>query len=221
MNNKRMKIAIVINIIIVIMTVVATIIMFTGFKFMGNDIVLECTKFEMLKFFTVQSNLFAGIMALIFAIKEIYILKGTGKGISTFSYCLKLMASVAVGVTFVTVMAYLGPVSSGGIPSMLKNSNLFFHCLIPVASMINFAFFEKTDKLKFRYTFCGFIPTLLYGTFYLTNALIHMENGKVSPVYDWYLFGQRGIFQLCMVVLFMWAATYVLGLVLWRINKIK
>ena len=42
--------------------------------------------------------------------------------------------------------AYLGPISDGGITSLLMNSNLFFHFLIPIISILNFILFEKTDK---------------------------------------------------------------------------
>ena len=50
--------------------------MFTGFKFMyGYEPILETTKIGMLKFFTVQSNLFMGIVSLLFAIKEVKLLK--------------------------------------------------------------------------------------------------------------------------------------------------
>ncbi|MCR5146807.1 MAG: hypothetical protein K6B70_05640 [Clostridia bacterium] len=219
MKKKSIKISLVINIIVFILTVAASIIMFTGFKFMGNDVVLESTKIGMLKFFTVQSNIFMGLMALICAIKEISVLKGKIKDVPIILYVLKLISTVAVGLTFITVVAYLGPISVGGLPSMLKNSNLFFHLLIPVISMINFAIFEKTDKIKFKYTFLGLIPTVLYAIFYLINVLIHMENGKVSPIYDWYWFAQAGIWQICIVVPLMMFVTYFISIVLWRVNK--
>ena len=51
-----------------IITVVASIIMFTGFKFMHTyENVLESTKIGMLRFFTVESNLLMGIVSLLFA----------------------------------------------------------------------------------------------------------------------------------------------------------
>ena len=153
MNNKKIKVSLVINIIIFILAVVASIIMFTGFKFMGDEKVLEHTKIGMLKFFTVQSNIFMGIMALTFACKEIEVIKHKKTEIPTSLYILKLVSTVGVGLTFLTVFVYLGPISEGGTLSMLKNSNLFFHFLIPVISMINFVFFEKTYKLKFKHTF--------------------------------------------------------------------
>ena len=56
-NKTNIKISLAINICIFIFTILASIIMFTGFKFMhGTDIVLESTKLGMFRFFTVDSN---------------------------------------------------------------------------------------------------------------------------------------------------------------------
>ena len=219
MKNKKIKISLVLNIVTVLFTVFASIIMFTGFKFMEGDIVLESTKLGMLKFFTVDSNMFIGMVSFVFAIYEIKLIKGKISDIPTKVYILKLMATVGVSVTFLTVFCYLGPISKGGIPSMIKNSNLFFHLLIPVISMTNFAFFEKTNKLKFRYTLYGIIPSVIYSIFYLINVLIHIENGKVSPIYDWYWFVQGGLWQMAIVIPFMYGTTYLISLILWRLNK--
>jgi hypothetical protein len=219
--NNKLKVSIVINLLIFVLTVIASIIMFTGFKFMGDEVVLEQTKMGMLKFFTVDSNMFMGIMALIFAIKEIKILKGKNEEISKGLYILKLMATVGVALTFLTVIFYLGPISEGGIPSMLKNSNLFFHLIIPVVSIITFIVFERTDKLSFKHSFLGIVPMFIYSIFYLVNVLIHMENGKVSPIYDWYWFVQGGVWQIVFVMPLMIVGTYLISLALWRINRNK
>lgn len=219
MNNKCMKISMVVNILIFIMTVLASIIMFSGFKFMKGEQVLETTKLGMFKFFTVDSNMFMGIIALIFGIKEVQIIKGKETEITQKLYSLKLMATVGVVLTFATVFAYLGPISSGGIMSMLLNSNLFFHLLIPVISMLNFVIFERTNKLTFRHTILGIIPMLIYAIFYMVNVLIHTENGMVSTVYDWYWFVQGGIWQLFIVLPLMIGVTYTISLILWRLNK--
>lgn len=219
---RNIKTSLIINIIIVILTIIASIIMFTGFKFMHNyETVLESTRIGMLRFFTVQSNLLMGIVSLLFAIEEIKLLKGKIADISSKMYTLKLMATTAVGLTFFVVFAYLGPIAKDGIPSMLMNSNLFFHFLIPVTSIVNFIIFEKTDKIKFKNTLCGVIPTVLYEIYYLANIIIHMENGKVSPIYDWYWFAQNGVWTAVIVAPMMLAITYIISLIIWKLNKKK
>ena len=216
----KIKISLIINIITVILTLIATIIMFSGFSFMNMyKPVLETTKIEMLKFFTVQSNIFAGIVSLLFATKQIKLLKDNNYDIPKIYYILKLMATTAVGLTFFVVFAYLGPISKDGIPSMLMNSNLFFHLIIPVLCILNFIFFEKTDKLKFKYTFYGLIPTVIYALYYLINILIHMEKGRVSPIYDWYWFVQNGVWTASIITPLMLLITYIISLIIWKLNR--
>ncbi len=218
--NKKLKISLAINILIVLMTIASSIIMFTGFKFMhAYPTILQSTKIGMLRFFTVQSNLFAGIVSLIFAIKEIQIIRGKRSEISKRMYILKLMSSTAVGLTFFVVFAYLGPITPYGVPALLMNANLFFHLIIPLVSIINFVCFERTDKLTFRNSFWGILPTALYGVYYLTNVFIHMENGTVSPVYDWYYFVQKGVWTAAIVVPIMLLITYIISLIIWRLNR--
>ena len=76
MNKKYIKISLVLNISIFLMVVFAALVMFTGFKFMhGPEVILDCSNIEMFKFFTVDSNVFMAIVALIFSIYEILLLK--------------------------------------------------------------------------------------------------------------------------------------------------
>ena len=222
MKNKNTKISLVLNIIISILVLFSTIAMFTGYRFLnGQEVILESTKLGMLRFFTVQSNLFMGIISLLFIIDEIKILRGNKKEISFFKYVLKLMSTSAVGLTFFVVFAYLGPITKYGLVSLLMNSNLFFHLIIPVLSIVTFIFFERTNKLKFKDTLYGIIPTLLYGIYYITNVLIHVENGKVSPKYDWYWFVQGGVWTALIVVPIIFLVSYLISLGLWRVNKLK
>lgn len=217
---KKLKISLTINILVLILTIISSVIMFTGFKFMPDyGLTLETTKVGMLKFFTVDSNMLMGIISLIFIIEEIKILNGKEKEIKRIYYILKLMAATAVGVTFFVVFAYLGPITKYGIKSMVTNSNLFFHLLIPLISIINFILFEKTDKLTLKDTKYGLIPSIIYAVFYLTNIFIHMEGGKVSPTYDWYWFVQNGVWTAIIVLPVLALITYLISLLIWKLNR--
>lgn len=222
-NNKTsLKVSLIINIIVVLLTIIASIMMFTGFKFMhGYETVLESTRLGMLRFFTVQSNLLVGIVSLFFVIQEIKLLKGKIEIISSKYYILKLMSVTSVGLIFFVVFTYLGPIAKGGIGSMLMNSNLFFHLLIPLISILNFILFEKTNKLTLKNTLYGLIPTAIYAVYYLINILIHMENGAVSPKYDWYWFVQNGVWTAIFVVPLIFLITYIICLLIWKANKIN
>ena len=211
----KKKLSLILNIIIVILTIFASFLMFTGIKIThGAEPILETTKIGMFKFFTVDSNIFMGIIALIYAIKEI-----TNKEITKTMYKLKLMATTAVSLTFIIVFTYLGPISKDGIISLLQNSNIFFHLVIPVLSIITFTLFERTNKLKFKDSLYGIIPTIIYAVLYLINILIHMENGKVSPVYDWYWFVQNGVKTAIIVAPLIIIISYIISLILWKLNR--
>ena len=216
----KYKISFILNIIIVIMVIGASIMMFTGFRFMPGKIILESNKLGMFKFFTVDSNLFMGIISLIFAIFEIRLLKGNIDEIPRYMYILKLMATTSVTLTFIVVFAYLGPLV-GNIYLMILNSNLFFHLLVPVFSIITFIFFERNNKMSFKYSFYGLIPVIMYGLYYLINVLIHMDNGIVLPEYDFYYFVQNGIWTAIVVVPVMFIISYTISLILWGFNRIK
>ena len=222
MKNRDLKISFILNIIIVLFTIFATYSMFTGLHFTkGQDLVLEAGKLGMFQYFTVDSNLFMGIISLLFTYYEYLVLSNKKKEIPKFAYILKLMSTTSVVLTFLVVFLYLGPISKGGIMSMLQNANLFYHGIVPMLSIITFIFFEKTNKIIFKDTFLALLPMGIYGLFYLTNIIIHMENGKVSPFYDWYWFVQNGVWTIVIVLPVMFGFTYLIGFILYRINHIK
>ena len=215
MVKKMKKKSLILNTTIVILTIFASFIMFTGINLTnGAEPLLETTKIGMFKFFTVDSNIFMGIISLLFIIKIIKNQKITKK-----MYILKLMSTTSVTLTFIVVFFYLGPISKDGIKSMLQNSNLFFHLIIPVLSIINFTIFERTNKLKIKDTLYGIIPTVIYAVIYVTNLLLHVENGTVSPIYDWYWFVQNGIKYAIIVAPMIILISYIISLVLWKLNK--
>lgn len=211
----KKKISLILNIIITILTIFASIIMFTGIKIThGIEPVLETTRLGMFKFYTVDSNMLMGFISLLFVILQL-----TKKEITKNMYRLNLMATTSVGLTFLIVFTYLGQISPGGIKSMLQNSNLFFHLIIPVLSIINFTIFERTNKLKIKDTLYGIIPTVIYAVIYVTNLLLHVEKGKVSPIYDWYWFVQNGIKYAIIVAPMIILISYIISLILWKLNK--
>ena len=142
-------------------------------------------------YFTVQSNTFMGIVAFVFAIKEYQVIKGYKKKIPLKYYILKMVATIAVSLTVLAVVACFSFVTKGGLISLLRNSNLFFHLIIPVTSIINYVFFEKIDTIKFKYTLYGLLPTVLYEIYYVIDIISKIDNGKVSATSDWYKFLQK------------------------------
>jgi hypothetical protein len=95
-----------------------------------------------LKFFTVLSNLFNGTICLVFAAR----LMGSG-WVTQRLKTWRLMGAAAAGLTFATVMGFLGPVF--GYQYMFNGPNFFLHLLLPVLSMLSFILFEHTILMAF------------------------------------------------------------------------
>ena len=172
-------------------------------------------------YYTVQSNIFMGIISFIFANREYQILRGSKKEIPTIHYIFKMVATVAVSLTFFVVFAIIGFMTKGGHIPLLRNSYLFFHLIIPVVSILNFVIFEKTNNIKFKYIFYGLLPTFLYEIYYTINILVNMKNGTVSVRNDWYSFAQNGIVRTILVAPMMLGITFCLSLIIWKLNKKK
>lgn len=96
-----MIISLTINILISILTVNAIIMSIMGFKFMyGYEPYPELIGVPIFSYYTVQSNVFMGIVSFIFANREYQILKGRKKKFPLVYYVMKMVATAAVSLTF-------------------------------------------------------------------------------------------------------------------------
>lgn len=175
-NKKRQTSEILFNLVIVILAVTGIILMLTS---EAEEGALQSSGLENFKFYTVLSNVFCGIVALIYLIC-FFAKKGTGK-----MAALKLAAVCGVAITFAVVAFMFGPLY--GFPNFYKRGNLFFHLLLPVTAMAEFIF-VKRKKISFRYTVFAAIPTLLYAIGYLLNILINGIGGPWPDTNDFYGF---------------------------------
>ena len=175
-NKNRQTSEILFNLVIVILAVTGIILMLTS---EAEDGALQSSGLENFKFYTVLSNVFCGIVALIYLI-FVFAKKGTDK-----MAALKLAAVCGVAITFAVVAFMFGPLY--GFPNFYKRGNLFFHLLLPVTAMAEFIF-VKRKKIPFRYTVFAAIPTLLYAIGYLLNILINGIGGPWPDTNDFYGF---------------------------------
>ena len=165
------KISVIIESLIVVLVVVGTVIMFSG---ASDGTGLTSSGLYNLKYFTVLSNEFCGIVMLIDLIRK-------ALGRDSVSKYLKYMAVTSVGLTFAIIAFFLQPMYKE--LNMYKGGNLFFHLIVPVLAMIEFVFFEREDKDRYiplRFTFIAAIPSVIYGFGYLINILINVKvNGRI------------------------------------------
>ena len=216
---KREKISIILNSLIFIFTLFATISMIVGFKFMGEIEVLSSRNFKSFRYFTVDSNIFAGLVSLAFVIY-----KFTAKGKKSTSmprvfYYLKLAATTGVTLTMMVTVFFLAPTSHGNFLHYFMNSNFFMHLITPLLCIISFIFFEAAEPAGLISTIPGILPMLLYSFYYTPNILLHLDNGKVDRNYDWYNFLAGGVNTIWFVIPLLYGVTWLFALGLWAANK--
>ena len=166
----------ILNLIIVIFAVIGIILMLTS---EAEEGALQSSGLENFKFYTVLTNVFCGIVALV------YLVALCAKKAAAKLAALKLAAVCGVAITFAVVAFMFGPLY--GFLQFYKRGNLFFHLLLPVTAMIEFII-VKRRKIPFKYTVFAAIPTLLYAIGYLLNILINGVGGPWPDTNDFYGF---------------------------------
>ena len=206
---KKVKISLILNMLIVILVIVNTIFMFTGFKFMPEKMVLEVTKVEMFKFFTVDSNILVGIISLILIFYEIRLIKNKINRIPNNIYILKLIGVSAIFLTFIVTLLFLAP--QFGFYAMYNNSNLFYHLFIPILTFISYMFYEPHEP-KYKYAVYGMIPMFLYSVYYIFMVIFHLNDGGLTYKYDFYGFLKGNINNIYIVIPLIYFISYIISI---------
>ena len=174
--NKRRTPEIIFNLILVILTAIGIVLMVTG---KAEEGALQSSGIENFKFYTVLTNVFCGLIALI------YLVLITAKKNTDKLAVFKLAAVCGVAITFAVVAFMFGPLY--GYPQFYKRGNLFFHLLEPLVAIVEFILIRR-KKMPFKYTVIAAVPTLLYGIGYMSNILINGIGGPWPDTNDFYAF---------------------------------
>ncbi len=144
------------------------------------------------RYFTVDSSILAAFAAAIMLWFEL-----RGKRIPRWALLVKFIAAAAVGVTFFTVVFFLGPMM--GYRAMFAGKNLFMHAITPIVSMGSFCLWEREEPLSVRQGFLGVLPTAVYGALYLTMVVVIGAANGGWP--DFYGFNIGGLWSVSMLVM--------------------
>ena len=177
MSNKNISYTeLIFNILMVILAVTGIVLMLTG---KPEGAALQSSGIGNLKFYTVLSNVFCGIVALIYLVCIL-----TGKGRDKMAW-LKLAAVCGVAITFAVVAFMFGPLY--GFPQFYKRGNLIFHLILPLLAMAEFIAVRR-KRIPFKYTVMAAVPTFIYGFCYMMNILINGIGGPWPDTNDFYAF---------------------------------
>lgn len=206
----KVKTAILLNLILTVLVLYSWLTMASG-----NDTgtLLTDVRLRSLKYFTMDSNLLAAAAALIAVYYEVF-----RKGVlPVWVLSLKLAATTAVGITLLTVVAYLGP--RYGYRAMFAGVNLHLHLTAPVLAIFIFCILEGSRSLSFVHTFLAVIPVLLYAAFYLGNILINGV-GTYPNSNDWYGLMFMGLSWAPLIIAIFAGGAWLLALILWKCGQV-
>ena len=210
-NNKLFIASFILNILTFLLVLVGVIVMITiGSKALGE------TNITVFKYFTFQSNIFMGAVALVYAVYQLLIILNKRDKLPHVLLVFNHVGVTAVGLTFLIVIFFLAP--GYGFDKMYNNANLFFHALVPIVAMINYMFLEKECSFKFINTLFSIIPSLLYGIVYFIVVASLNAYGDINI--DFYMFGANGPLIGAFNFIAVMSIAYGFGVAIYFINRL-
>ena len=209
--DKRFIVSFVLNILVFLLVLAGTIVMVSvkSEELATNDL-------SVFKYFTFQSNVFMGCVAAVYGYYQLLMILKKVDKIPHALTIFNLIATSAVALTFIVVIAFLGP--GYGYDKMYKNANLFFHLLVPVLAIVNFIFYSRSEKYHFIQTLFTIIPSFLYGLVYF--IVVASQNAYGDIKIDFYFFGKDGPLIGAVNYLAVMSIAYVIALILYFSNRL-
>ena len=189
MENKKIKVITVLELVTFVFMLFALISIFTDFRFMAD--VPRMATIPYLMTYTGLSNLLIGLVCLICALyRIIYKVDALPKWL----FILKVIFLTQITITFVITAAYLSPHLGADWWKLYANASFFNHFLTPVVAISSFLIFEKKGEMNWYHCFLSFVPIILYAIMYSINVYTHLNpDGSTSLTYDIYGFFRHGL----------------------------
>ena len=221
MKNKKLRftLSLIINLVI-FMLMAHTLINNFRTDILRDSDLLEAGGWVSFRYFTMLSNVLAAIAAALVAAFDAKALISDEEKLPRWVLILKYAGTVAVTLTFVTVVVFLGPMVEAmghGYFKLFQNENFFLHFLSPILAIISFVCFEQIENFKFTETLYGVIPTVLYSFAYLPMVVIGKENGGWPDFYMLTFGGHMWVAPISLIV--MYGATFGLAVAERAIQK--
>ena len=127
-------------------------------------------------FFTVQSNIFIMLMALIFLVNEVAVLITKKSFINQVLLHIKYTATVAITITFLVFFTMLTPLM--GVDYLLSFKNYSLHAIVPILAIVDFFLFDKDIQLTYKSSLLATIPPICYVVFVYVGAIFKIQYTK-------------------------------------------
>lgn len=160
-----------------------------------------------LRFFTLLSNLFCALSALLLAAAAL------GGAVPRWIWLMKYIGTASVTVTLLTVLFFLAP--SAGYKNMLSGRDFHFHLCGPLLAIVSFCFFDRYYPLSLPLALTGVLPVLLYGVFYLYKVVLGPDEGRWE---DFYGYNKNGRWPVAFTAMLVAAA--LICVLLWALCRV-
>ena len=217
---KKIIVSLIFNSLIFVLVFFCSFCALFDYKFITNPSIISFKPyFSIFQYFTTDSNIFLGIVSAVMIGFEISCLAKRKYELPKSILFFKLIATTTVTLTMLTTIFYLAPRDPAGYFNKFQDSNLLYHLIVPIIAMISFLCFVKTKKKKKKSPVIAILPVIVYAIYYAINGFLHFQNGIVSADYDFYGFFDAGLIFAIILIPIMLFATYLIGVVLWFVNK--
>ncbi|MBQ6347214.1 MAG: hypothetical protein IJI71_06600 [Clostridia bacterium] len=159
------------------------------------------------RYFTVLSNTFCAIAALLMAISQI------GGSVSRPVFLLKYLGTVSVTLTFLTVLLFLAPFQ-GGFAKWFAGDFFYVHLVGPLLAIASFCFLEK-QPMNLGTAMLGLVPMLLYGAVYVYKVMLAPEDERWK---DFYGFNRNGMWLISGIAMIV--GTSLICLAYWQACRV-
>jgi len=166
--------------------------------------------------YTMDSNMFTGLVALIVAVYTLININSDEKQHPKWLMRAYLMGTTCLVLTFLIATLFLAPMqvmNGRNYFLMFSKDMFFFHFLNPLLATISLVILLKDIRFSFVDRFIGMIPTVLYSIIYFVMVVVLKWWG------DFYHFTFGGKYYLVPgVVVIIYGVTYVSSYLLTRIH---
>lgn len=160
--------------------------------FTGGEGNMAFTGFGGFRYFTIDSNLLLGIVIAMGLGYRVRALKNGTVLMPRWLRATQHAAVVGTGLTFLVVIAFLGPLM--GYRAMYSRENFMMHLSTPLLGIASFLLSGKEPELLPRHILTGILPALTYGIFYCAFILTGVWE-------DFYRFNMGGMLPLTVAVI--------------------
>ena len=173
---------------------------------------------DAVKFFTVDSNALMAVVTLLLIIVDIVALaKGKFGKSAKFWRALELIAVTSVGITGITVIAYLIPVSGVAFADAYDvGYNLILHATTPVAAILIYIIDNEPRLKAWKYAFLGLITPVIYGG--VMGALVNTN--QLKDPYGFLAIDNSKVYMTVIYIAAFLVGSYLLALVLTLLHNL-